>query len=111
FAKWKRMFEFRLPFGIRSKCVAGMHLRRRVEREHLAGVVKGRSCGVFLRARPSRIAERTENRRSFADTDVTRNQIGLFERDVQFCFIGKLKREDFLRSTFCSSSRVGCAFF
>src|SRR4029453_14013264 len=104
------MFKYPLPSGIRSKCVAGMHLPLRLDRKHFSSVVEDRGGGAFLSARPFRIAERTESRRPFAGADVTRNQIGLFERDVQFCFIGKLKREDFLSSIFCSGSRVGCAF-
>ena len=76
--------------------MAGMHLPLRLNCEHFAGIIENRSYGVFLRASPFRIAERTESRRPFADADVTRNQISLFERDVQFCFIGKLKNQDLL---------------
>jgi hypothetical protein len=87
-----------------------VHLPLRLDRQHFAGVIENGSHGVFLGARPFRVPERTELRRLFADTNVTRNQIGLFERDVDFCFVGKLEREDFLSSIFCSDSRVGCAF-
>src|SRR4030095_4977103 len=31
FEKWKRMLEFRLPSGIRSKCVTRMHLPLRLD--------------------------------------------------------------------------------
>ncbi len=109
FAKRKRILKFRLPSCVRAKRVTGMRLPFRLKCEHFARVIENGSSCVFLGARPFRVSERTEWRRLFADTDVTRNQIGLFERDVEFCFVGKLEREDFLSSIFCSNSRVGCA--
>ena len=94
--KRKRMFEFRLPFRIGSKCMAGMRLSLRLNRKHFSGVIENGICGVCLRTRPFPVAQRTERRRFFADTDVTRNQIGLLERHIKLRFIGKLERENFL---------------
>src|SRR5207248_5792116 len=42
------------------------------------------------------ICQGTERRRLFADADVARDQIGLFQRNIEFCFIGKFENEDFL---------------
>ena len=76
--------------------MAGMGLSLRLNRKHFPGVIKNGIGGVFLRTRPFPVAERTERRRFFADTDVTRNQIGLLERHIKLRFIGKLERENFL---------------
>ena len=67
-----------------------------LDREHLAGVIENGGRGVFFRARPSGVGERTERRRFFADSDVARNEIRLLERDVEFRFVRKLESENFL---------------
>ena len=75
-------------------------------REHFARVIEDRGGGVFLRPRPFRIGERTERRRFLADADITRNQIGLLERDVELRVIGEFKGEHFLHSSAWRAARV-----
>ena len=45
-----------------------------------------------------RVRERTEGRRFFSYADITRDEIRLLERDIEFRFIREFQREDFLRS-------------
>ena len=103
------MFEFCLPFRIWRKRVARMRLPLRLNREHFACIIENGGGGVFFGAHPFRIAERAERRRFFSDTDISRHEIGLLERDVEFRFIGKLERENFL-CPICSGTGRGCSF-
>ena len=95
FAKRKRMLEFGLPFCVGAESVTRLCLAFGLEREHLSRVIEDR-CGCFeFCARPLRIRERRERWRFFPDSNVSRNEIGLFEWDVEFCVIGELEGENF----------------
>ena len=96
FAKRKRMLELALPFRVRTEGVAELRFALRLHRQHLAGVIENGSGGVGFGARPFRVGERTERRRFFADTDITRNEIRLLQRDVEPGVVGKFEREHFL---------------
>ena len=51
------MLEFRLPFGIGPKSMAGVGLPLRLQCQHLSGVIKNGGGGVFLRSSPFRIGQ------------------------------------------------------
>src|SRR5438046_2550278 len=89
------MLEFALPFRVRSKGMAELRLALGLDREHLAGVIEDGSGGRLFRARPLRIGQGTERRRFFADTDVARDEVSLFERNVEAGVIRELKGERF----------------
>src|SRR5580704_11746636 len=99
------MLEFDLPLCIGSKRVTGLRLPFGLEREHFPGVIENRSDGISLGARPLRVAQRTERWRFFADANVTRNEIRLLERNIEFGVVRELKCEDFLRFL-CSGGRA-----
>ena len=90
------MFKLRLPFGVCAKGVAWVGLALGLKREHFSGIIKNGGGRVFLRACPFRICERTQRRRLFPDADVTRDQIGLLQRNVEFRVVGELQNEDLL---------------
>src|SRR6202040_813269 len=98
FAKWKRMLKLGLPLRVGTERVTGMRFTFSLEGEHFASVVENGGGGVFLCARPFCIAKRAERRRLFADTDVARNEIGLFERHIKFRFIGEFENQNVFRS-------------
>ena len=112
------MLEFGLPFCVGAESVARLRLALRLKREHLSRVIENRSGRLQFCARPLRIRERGKRRRFFPDTNVSRNEIGLLEWDVEFCFIGELERENFLLRFFGGTrlwrrrkhiAPVGCA--
>ena len=89
------MLEFRLPFCVGAEGMSGMGLSLGLNGKHFCSVIKDGSSGVAFRARPFCIGERTERRRFLSNADVARNEVGLFEGDVKFGFIGEFQREDF----------------
>ena len=93
FAVGKGMFEFALPFRVGAEGVAELGFALGLHGQHFAGVIEDRGDRILLRARPFRIRERAERRRFFSDTDVTRDEIRLLERDVEFRFIREFQRE------------------
>ena len=114
----KRMLEFGLPFCVGAESVARLRLALGLKREHLSRVIENRSGRLEFCARPLCIGERGKRRRFFPDADVSRNQIGLLEWDVEFRVIGELKRENFLLRFFGGThlwrrrkhiAPVGCA--
>src|SRR5256714_15203308 len=90
------MFEFALPLRVGTKGIAELRLALRLDGEHLAGVIENRSGGVLFRPCPLCIRERTKRWRFFADANVTRNEIGLFERDVESRVIREFEGQRFL---------------
>src|SRR5207302_11255367 len=54
------------------------------------------SGGIFFGARQFRVRERTEWRRFFSHADIARNEIGLFERDVEARVVREFEHERFL---------------
>ena len=70
FAKRERMLEFALPFRVGPKGVAELRFAFSLHGEHFAGVIENGGDGVFLRARPFGVRERTEWRGFFPDADI-----------------------------------------
>src|ERR1700724_707715 len=97
----KQMLKLGLPLRVGTERVTRMRFTFSLEGEHFARVVENGGRGVFLRARPFCVAKRTEWRRLLAETDVARNEIGLFKRHIKFRFIGELEHQNFLRSILC----------
>ena len=110
FAKWKRMLELDLPSRVGSEDVAGLGLALSLQGQHFAGVIKDRGDRIFLGPCPFDVGQRTEQRRFFADADVTRNKIRLLERHIEFRFVRKLEREHFSLAYSCGdrASRDFC---
>src|SRR5438105_10046779 len=90
------MLKLRLPFSVGAKGVARVSLALGLKFEHFSSVIKNGGGRVFLRPRPFRVRQRTKGRRLFPDANVPRDQIGLLQRNIKFCFIGELENEDFL---------------
>src|SRR2546421_10429078 len=88
------MFKLRLPFGVCAKGMAWVGLALGLKREHFSGVIKNGGGRVLLRACPFRICERAQRRRLFPDANVTRDQISLLQRNVEFRVVGELQNED-----------------
>ena len=59
------MFEFGLPFCVGAKRMTGLRFAFRLDGEHFSRVIENGSDGIFLRARPFRIGQRTKRRRFF----------------------------------------------
>src|ERR1700693_5417507 len=104
------MLELELQFGVRTERVARNSFALGLNSEHFAGVIKNGSRSHPFGAGPFRIGERTQSGRSFANADISGNEISLFKRNVELRFIGKFEGEDFLLSN-CSGSRAGSRFF
>src|SRR5947207_6528779 len=90
------MLEFALPFSVRAKGMAELRLALGLDREHFAGVIEDGSGRGLFRAGPLRIGKRTQWRRFFTDTHVTRNEVSLFERNVEARVVRELEGERFL---------------
>ena len=91
------MFEFTLPLRVGAESVAQLSFALGLHGQHFAGVIEDRGGRILLRSRPLRVRERTEGRRFFSHADITRDEIRLLERDIEFRFIREFQREDFLR--------------
>src|SRR5438477_10822953 len=89
------MLKLGLPFAVRSKCMAGMCLTLSLKREHFAGVIENRCCGIFLGPCPLRVAKRAQRRRFFSNTHVARHEIGLLKWNIELRFISKLDCKHF----------------
>src|SRR5919197_838455 len=90
------MLEFALPFRIRTERMTRGSFPLGLQGEHFAGVIEDGSGGVSFCARPSCVAKRTERRRFLADAHVTRDQIRLLERDINFRLVRELEDEHLL---------------
>src|SRR5438105_1052542 len=90
------MLKLRLPFSVGAKGVARVSLALGLKFEHFSSVIKNGGGRVSLRPRPFRVRQRTKGRRLFPDANVPRDQIGLLQRNVKFCFLGELQNENFL---------------
>src|SRR5438132_8774527 len=90
------MLKLRLPFSVGAKGVARVSLALGLKCEHFSSVIENGGGRVFLRPRPFRVRQRTKGRRLFPDANVPRDQIGLLQRNIKFCFLGELQHENFL---------------
>src|SRR5436305_4366049 len=90
------MLECALPLRNRAESMAQLRRALGLNGQHLARVIKDGSGGRLFRARPLRVRQRTEGRRFFADADVTRNEVGLLQRDVEPGVVCEFKRKRLL---------------
>ena len=64
------MFEFQLPFRVRTKNVTGIRFALSLKCEHFAGVIEDRCGRILFCTRPLCVRQRAKLRGSFANADV-----------------------------------------
>ena len=90
------MLELALPFRVGPKRMAELRFAFGLDGEHFPGVIEDGGDGIFFGARPFCVREQAERRRFLPDADVTRNEISLFERDVEPRVVREFENERFL---------------
>ena len=90
------VLELQLPLGVGRVRVGFVDLALCLHAEELRGVVEDRLLCGGLGLFPARAAELVEWRRVLPRADIARDQVRLFERDVEARLIGVFEDEHFL---------------
>ncbi len=89
------VFKFLLPVGVGGEGVAGVEFAFGLEGEEFGGVVEDGAVGGNFFTFPTGAAEGVEFGAGFAGTDVTGDEVGLSQGDVEARGVGVFEEEDF----------------